>query len=258
MDLRFPSNFVSPLLSPIQTENNKLETSSVNDLSTLSSHSHHSTSPCSPVRNENRQSPMSDKNKRESNCFIQKSTPVLSFLNNTSDSSNSSDSSNRNSLSFKCSPLSPSTIFKSQEMKEKLDTHQHQANVYPSPASSEPKFGSESKIKKLLGESPTSPLNQQKTFSFLSLDYIHTELSSDGRGKIQAASLNALIEQLTRHDLMDPDLVHCFLSTFSLYVSKRKVFQLLKARFHEPMPFGLDREEAFLWKEKKQSMIRLQ
>ena len=59
-------------------------------------------------------------------------------------------------------------------------------------------------------------------------------------------------------DRIDPNFMSSFLRTHKLYMTSMELYKLLSERFTEQPPAGFSNEETQLWKDKKQTPIRLQ
>jgi son of sevenless-like protein len=95
------------------------------------------------------------------------------------------------------------------------------------------------------------------------------DLTYDVKGLVIGGTLDALVERLTRHDMMDSTFNSTFLLTFKSFTTEDELFTKLKGRYYlsshfgayrsfniEP-PAGLTDTELDLWQEKVQLPIRL-
>lgn len=122
--------------------------------------------------------------------------------------------------------------------------------------------GDPSKMKRFFGEDPAPvqppPRDTEEVPEFLKLDY-DADLSWDLKvvpPAVKGGTLLALVEQLTRHDKLDPNFNNTFLLTYRSFTTARELFELLVKRFAIQPPEGLNQEEYELWKDKKQKPIR--
>lgn len=121
-----------------------------------------------------------------------------------------------------------------------------------------------SKVKKIFGDdAPSPPLipktpavaATQDTAWFLKHD-LEDDLSYDVKGQVKGGTLDALVERLTRHDMMDSTFNQTFLLTFKSFTTTEEFFEKLIARFNIAPPPGLTEQETDVWKEKVQFPIR--
>lgn len=134
------------------------------------------------------------------------------------------------------------------------------------------------KMKKLLGDdapdSPTMTLAQNTSSLSLQksgvpgtprpeqtpwfLDHeLESDLSYDANGNVKAGTLLALVERLTRHDLLDSVYNNTFLLTYQSFTTAQDLSSLLIQRYLIEPPAGLTPGQFELWVEKKQNPIRL-
>lgn len=119
-----------------------------------------------------------------------------------------------------------------------------------------------SKLQRIFGEVP-EPLRQsreqEETPAFLSLDH-ESELAWDTKPtppELRGGTLTALVEQLTRHNGMDPNFVETFLLTYRSFTTAQELFELLVKRFSIQPPQGISVQDAQQWATKKQSIVRV-
>ncbi|KAJ4304059.1 cell division cycle- protein [Collariella sp. IMI 366227] len=120
--------------------------------------------------------------------------------------------------------------------------------------------GDPSKMKRFFGEdpAPVPPPVVEETPEYLTLDY-ENDLSWDMKVSppaVKGGSLLALVEQLTRHDKLDPSFNNTFLLTYRSFTTARELFELMVKRFSLQPPEGLNQSEYEQWKDKKQKPIR--
>jgi son of sevenless len=96
-----------------------------------------------------------------------------------------------------------------------------------------------SKVKKIFGDdAPSPPLIQkapsinpmQDTAWFLKHD-LEDDLAYDVKGQVKGGTLDALIERLTRHDMMDSTFNQTFLLTFKSFTTHEEFFDKIIGRY---------------------------
>lgn len=97
---------------------------------------------------------------------------------------------------------------------------------------------------------------QEQTPWFLDHD-LESDLSYDPSGNVRAGTLLALVERLTRHDILDSVYNNTFLLTYQSFTTASELTSLLMQRFLIDPPAGLTTAQFELWVEKKQNPIRL-
>lgn len=112
-----------------------------------------------------------------------------------------------------------------------------------------------SKVKKLLGETPT-PVPVVEKPKYLMCDYDH-EILYGAKGQVKGGTLVALVERLTRHDNLDPGYNTTFLLTYPTFTTSQELFSQLVARFTIQPPPALSPIEFDQWVEQKQKLIRM-
>jgi son of sevenless-like protein len=117
-------------------------------------------------------------------------------------------------------------------------------------------------VKKILGDDAPAPSLIQKPPSisaaqdtpwFLKRD-LEDDLAYDLKGQLKGGTLDALIEQLTRHDTVDLTFNQTFLLTFKSFTTQEEFFQKLVGRFNIVPPPGLNEQETATWKVKVQGI----
>src|SRR6266496_5480833 len=97
-----------------------------------------------------------------------------------------------------------------------------------------------SKVKKIFGDDAPSPTLIQKpptvaqtqdTAWFLKHD-LENDLAYDVKGQVKGGTLDALIERLTRHDMMDSTFNQTFLLTFKSFTTHEDFFEKLIGRYY--------------------------
>jgi son of sevenless-like protein len=116
------------------------------------------------------------------------------------------------------------------------------------------------KLKDFFGEVPVIPqTNVEETPVYLRLDH-EGEISYDSRNPatpiLKGGTLTGLVEQLTRHDRLDPAFNNTFLLTYRSFTTASELFEMLVKRWSIQPPYGLDKEDYQTWVEKKQKPIR--
>ncbi|UNI19677.1 cell division cycle- protein [Purpureocillium takamizusanense] len=119
--------------------------------------------------------------------------------------------------------------------------------------------GDYSKVKKIFGEDPSPQTTVSgDTPVYMRLDY-EDDVSWDNKTTpptVKGGSLPALVEQLTRHDKLDPNLNNTFLLTYRSFTSARELFELLVKRFGIQPPEGISQQDYEAWRDRKQKPIR--
>ena len=112
------------------------------------------------------------------------------------------------------------------------------------------------KVGKFFGEIPAG---KDDTPSFLRLEY-EGDIAYDNKTdppQLKGGTLIALVEQLTRHDRMDPHFNNTFLLTYRSFTTATELFDLLVKRFSIQPPARISQEDYKTWVEKKQRLIRI-
>ncbi|CCG84890.1 protein of unknown function [Taphrina deformans PYCC 5710] len=86
---------------------------------------------------------------------------------------------------------------------------------------------------------------------------LESDLSYDSKGNVKAGTLLALVERLTRHDLLDAVYNNTFLLTYRSFTTAEELSGLLRARFMISPPQGLAAAQFDIWVRKKQHPIQL-
>ncbi|KAI1355700.1 ras GEF [Xylaria sp. FL0043] len=119
--------------------------------------------------------------------------------------------------------------------------------------------GDLSKVRKILGDDPTPQSAVQPADEpYLRLDLEH-DLSWDMKTSpptVKGGSLLALVEQLTRHDKLEPNFNNTFLLTYRSFTTSRELFELLVKRFNIQPPEGLSNSDYEAWRDRKLKFIR--
>jgi len=118
-------------------------------------------------------------------------------------------------------------------------------------------------LKKFFGEvpvipqpTPTAPVEEIP--EFLKLDH-EGEISYDHKvnpPQLRGGTLTGLVEQLTRHDRLDPAFNNTFLLTYRSFTTASELFEMLVKRWSIQPPYGLAKEDYQTWVDKKQKPIR--
>lgn len=118
---------------------------------------------------------------------------------------------------------------------------------------------SSKKIKDFFGEVPNIPQTQVEEIpEFLKLDH-EGEISYDHKSNppvLRGGTLQGLVEQLTRHDRLDPAFNNTFLLTYRSFTTASELFEMLVKRWSIQPPYGLAKEDYQTWVDKKQKPIR--
>jgi son of sevenless-like protein len=120
----------------------------------------------------------------------------------------------------------------------------------------------ENKVTKFFGEDVPSNLtqpNKQKEDKpwFLNYDYEPSEMIFNMESYVKGGTLNALVERLTMHDLLDSNFIATFLLTYRSFCTTDEFFDMLVKRFMIQPPENISAEELEVWQEKKQTPVRL-
>ena len=113
------------------------------------------------------------------------------------------------------------------------------------------------KIEKFFGEVP-APMAVEEVPEFLKLDH-EGEISYDNKPnppQLRGGTLTGLVEQLTRHDRLDPAFNNTFLLTYRSFTTASELFEMLVKRWSIQPPYGLAKEDYQVWVDKKQRPIR--
>ncbi|KXH38359.1 RasGEF domain-containing protein [Colletotrichum salicis] len=121
--------------------------------------------------------------------------------------------------------------------------------------------GDYSKVKKILGDDPNPQSNMppvDDTPEFLKLDH-EPDLAWDNKLTppiVKGGTLEALVEQLTRHDKLDSNFNNTFLLTYRSFTTAQDLFKLIVNRFGIQPPEGLSQSDFEAWRDRKQKLIR--
>lgn len=122
--------------------------------------------------------------------------------------------------------------------------------------------GENSKVKKFFGEDPAAPglvrSQGDETPDFLRLD-LENDISYDTKtvpAILRGGTLEALVEQLTRHDKLESSFNGTFLLTYRSFTTARELFEMLVSRFQIQPPHGLAQDDYNVWRDRKQKPIR--
>ncbi|PUU76882.1 ras guanine nucleotide exchange factor domain-containing protein [Tuber borchii] len=111
--------------------------------------------------------------------------------------------------------------------------------------------GGGSKAARVFGEEPP-----QETPWYLDCDY-DKEIIYGAKNKVKGGTLVALVERVTRHDMLDSNFISTFLLTYRSFTTASELFNQLVRRFTVQPPSGLGSSEFEIWTEKKQKLIRV-
>lgn len=115
-------------------------------------------------------------------------------------------------------------------------------------------------LSKFFGEVPVipQPAPVEEVPEFLKLDH-EGEISYDHKvtpPQIRGGTLTGLVEQLTRHDRLEPAFNNTFLLTYRSFTTASELFEMLVKRWSIQPPHGLAKEDYQTWVEQKQKPIR--
>lgn len=116
------------------------------------------------------------------------------------------------------------------------------------------------KLTDFFGEVPVIPQTAavEEVPKFLQLDH-EGEISYDHKlnpPQLRGGTLIGLVEQLTRHDRLDPAFNNTFLLTYRSFTTASELFEMLVKRWSIQPPYGLAKEDYQTWVDKKQKPIR--
>ncbi|CUS15462.1 unnamed protein product [Tuber aestivum] len=111
--------------------------------------------------------------------------------------------------------------------------------------------GGGSKAARVFGEEPPP-----ETPWYLNCDY-DSEIIYGAKNKVKGGTLVALVERVTRHDMLDSNFISTFLLTYRSFTTAHELFNQLVRRFTVQPPSALDGPEFEIWTEKKQKLIRV-
>jgi son of sevenless-like protein len=116
------------------------------------------------------------------------------------------------------------------------------------------------KLADFFGEVPVIPQQQQieETPEYLRLDH-EGEISYDHKvvpPQLRGGTLAGLVEQLTRHDRLDPAFNNTFLLTYRSFTTASELFEMLVKRWSIQPPHGIAKEDYQTWVDMKQKPIR--
>ncbi|KAF1921444.1 ras guanine nucleotide exchange factor domain-containing protein [Ampelomyces quisqualis] len=120
--------------------------------------------------------------------------------------------------------------------------------------------GNSKKIADFFGEVPVIPQYQaiEEIPQFLRLDH-EGEISYDHKAippQLRGGTLAGLVEQLTRHDRLDPAFNNTFLLTYRSFTTAGELFEMLVKRWSIQPPHGIAKEDYQRWVDMKQKPIR--
>jgi son of sevenless-like protein len=118
-------------------------------------------------------------------------------------------------------------------------------------------------LEDIFGEVPVIPPPQpppviDETPEFLRLDH-EGEISYDHKSTpplLRGGTLAGLVEQLTRHDRLDPAFNNTFLLTYRSFTTASELFEMLVKRWSIQPPHGIAKEDYQTWVDMKQKPIR--
>lgn len=116
------------------------------------------------------------------------------------------------------------------------------------------------KLEEFFGEVPVIPATPvvEEIPDFLKLDF-EGEIAYDQKAQppqLRGGTLAGLVEQLTRHDRLDPAFNNTFLLTYRSFTTAAELFDMLVKRWSIQPPFGILPDDYQMWVDKKQKPIR--
>jgi len=118
--------------------------------------------------------------------------------------------------------------------------------------------GTTRKVKKILGDDvPQSQKQKEDKPWFLNYDYDPSDMVFNMESSVKGGTLDALVERLTMHDLLDSNFIATFLLTYRSFCTSEEFFDMIVKRFMIQPPEELTPEQLEVWQEKKQTPVRL-
>lgn len=117
---------------------------------------------------------------------------------------------------------------------------------------------SNKKLAEFFGEVPVMTPSVEEVPEHLRLDH-EGEISYDQKvtpPQLRGGTLAGLVEQLTRHDRLDPAFNNTFLLTYRSFTTASELFEMLVKRWSIQPPHGIAKEDYQVWVDKKQKPIR--
>ncbi|KAL9073279.1 MAG: hypothetical protein Q9157_004810 [Trypethelium eluteriae] len=121
--------------------------------------------------------------------------------------------------------------------------------------------GDVSKVERFFGEvpGPIMPVREvEEQPSYLKLEH-EGEIAYDMKTnppQLRGGTLTGLVEQLTRHDRLDPSFNNTFLLTYRSFTTASEFFEMLVKRWSIQPPPGIANDDYRTWVDKKQKPIR--
>ncbi|KAF2191580.1 cell division control protein [Zopfia rhizophila CBS 207.26] len=110
-----------------------------------------------------------------------------------------------------------------------------------------------------IGSVPVIPqATVEEVPEFLMLDH-ECEISYDHKltpPQLRGGTLTGLVEQLTRHDRLDPAFDNIFLLTYKTFTTASELFEMLVKRWSIQPPYRLAKEDYRTWVDRKKKPIR--
>jgi len=125
------------------------------------------------------------------------------------------------------------------------------------------------KLANFFGEAPPTNKKLSKFFgspaakeaaklpAHLRQEYKPNELMFNMEGKVKGGTIQALVERLTQHDVVDTEFLNAFLLTYKSFSTGQVLLELVIKRFTVTPPPGLTPEQEGEFNEKKLTPIRL-
>lgn len=114
-------------------------------------------------------------------------------------------------------------------------------------------------VTRLLGEQqqsqhPSPP--SREVLKYMQCDY-DNEIVYGAKGQVKGGTLVALVERLTRHDMLDSSFNTTFLLTYPSFTNSGELFTQLTKRFTMQPMAGIQGEDYDYWVERKQRLVRM-
>ncbi|KAF2734079.1 ras GEF [Polyplosphaeria fusca] len=146
-------------------------------------------------------------------------------------------------------------------LKDAIQPHSYSEGTALDETKAEPirAANSNKKLAEFFGEVPVIPQTTvEEVPEFLKLDH-EGEISYDHKvnpPQLRGGTLTGLVEQLTRHDRLDPAFNNTFLLTYRSFTTASELFEMLVKRWSIQPPYGLAKTDYQTWVDKKQKPIR--
>lgn len=93
--------------------------------------------------------------------------------------------------------------------------------------------------------------------SYMGIDISAEDIVFSPLGKVKGGTLQALVVQLTRHDMFDSKYTHTFMVTYRSFTTTEDFIQLVIARYFTRPPLNLTDCQRHQWNDQKKVLIQL-